>query len=93
MYVELTYAGENIEVTATTVSVINERQKVIISLLKKLETDDQYGIGLGNEYKNIKFGLYAAETLTAADGTKIPKDGLLDIIGIDESYQIIHIMV
>ena len=85
MYVELTYAGENIEVTATTVSVINERQKAIINLLKKLETDDQYGIGLGSEYQNIKFGLYAAETLTAADGTEIPKDGLLDIIGIDES--------
>lgn len=85
MYVELTYAGENIEVTATTVSVINERQKAIINLLKKLEIDDQYGIGLGSEYQNIKFGLYAAETLTAADGTEIPKDGLLDIIGIDES--------
>lgn len=85
MYVELTYASENIEVTATTVSVINERQKAIINLLKKLETDDQYGIGLGSEYQNIKFGLYAAETLTAADGTEIPKDGLLDIIGIDES--------
>ena len=85
MYVELTYAGENIEVTATTVSVINERQKAIINLLKKLETDDQYGIGLGSEYQNIKFGLYAAETLTAADGAEIPKDGLLDIIGIDES--------
>lgn len=85
MYAELTYAGETIEVTATTVSVINERQKAIINLLKKLETDDQYGIGLGSEYQNIKFGLYAAEVLTAADGTEIPKDGLLDIICIDES--------
>lgn len=85
IYAELTYAGETIELTTTMVSVVNERQKVIISLLKKLETDDQYGIGLGSEYQNIKFGLYAAETLTAADGTEIPKDGLLDIIGIDES--------
>ena len=57
----------------------------MISLLKKLESDDTYGVGLGEEYKNIRFGLYAAETLTAADGTEIPQDGLLEIVGIDEN--------
>lgn len=29
--------------------------------------------------------MYAAETLTAADGTEIPQDGLLEIVGIDEN--------
>ncbi len=82
---ELTYAGENVKITATTVSAINERQKVVISLLKALEKDEIYGIGISEEYKNIKFALYAAEDITAADNTVIPKDGLLDIISIDEN--------
>ncbi len=82
---ELTYAGENVKVTATTVSIVNERQKVVISLLKKLEKDDTYGIGMSEEYKNIRFGLYATETLISADGKEIPKDGLLDLIGVDEN--------
>lgn len=81
--VELVYAGQEVKITTTAASAVNERQKVVISLLKKLETDDHYGIGLGSEYENIKFGLYAAEAMTAADGTEIPKDGLLEIVGID----------
>lgn len=85
IYAELTYAGENIKITATTVSAVNERQKVIISLLKEMEQDDTFGIGLGDEYSNVKFGLYMADTITAADGTVIPKDGLLEIVSIDEN--------
>ena len=81
--VELVYAGQEVKITTTDASAVNERQKVVISLLKKLETDDHYGIGLGNEYESIKFGLYAAEAMTAADGTEIPKDGLIEIVGID----------
>lgn len=71
---ELTYAGEHVKITTVSETAINERQKVVISLLKKLETDEKYSIGLGEEYKNIQFGLYAAEALTAADGMQIPKD-------------------
>lgn len=82
---ELTYAGEQVKITTVSETAVNERQKVVISLLKKLESDDTYGVGLGEEYKNIRFGLYAAETLTAADGTEIPQDGLLEIVGIDEN--------
>lgn len=82
---ELTYAGEHVKITTVSETAINERQKVVISLLKKLETDEKYGIGLGEEYKNIQFGLYAAEALTAADGMQIPKDGLLEIAGIDKN--------
>ncbi len=81
--VELVYAGQEVKITTTAASAVNERQKVMISLLKKLETDDHYGIGLGSEYENIKFGLYAAEAMKAFDGTEIPKDGLLEIVGID----------
>ena len=81
--VELVYAGQEVKITTTVASAVNERQKVVISLLKQLEKDDTYGIGLGSEYENIKFGLYAAEAMKAADGTEIPKDGLLEIVGID----------
>lgn len=82
---ELTYAGEQVRITTVSETAVNERQKVVISLLKKLESDNTYGVGLGEEYKNIRFGLYAAEPLTAADGTEIPQDGLLEIVGIDEN--------
>ena len=83
--VELVYAGQEVKITTTAASAMNERQKVVISLLKQLEKDDTFGIGLGEEYKDIQFGLYLAEAITAADGTVIPKDGLLEIIGIDEN--------
>lgn len=81
--VELVYAGQEVTIATAAVTALNERQKVVIRLFKKLETDDHYGIGLGSEYQNIRFGLYVAEAVRAADGTEIPKDGLLEIAGPD----------
>ena len=52
-YVELTYAGENVEVTQVAVGLYDERQKVSLDLLKELETDELFGIGLGEEYQDI----------------------------------------
>ena len=83
--VELVYAGQDKKITTASATAQNERQKVVISLLKQLETDEHYGIGLGDEYANIQFGLYAAEDMTAADGARIPKDGLLEIVSIDKT--------
>lgn len=85
IFVELTYAGELVSITHTESEFINERQKVIISLIKELEKDDKFSIGKAKEYVGVKFGLYAAESLIAADGTEIPKDGLLEVIHIDEN--------
>ena len=73
---ELVYAGQNISVTETATSFVNERQKVEISLKKTLETSDLFGIGQNGELKNISFGLFAAEELVSASGTSIPADGL-----------------
>ena len=84
IYVELKYAGEMVSVTQSEGTFTNERQKVIISLIKELEKDDKFSIGKAKEYCGVKFGLYAAESLVAADGTEIPKDGLLEVIYIDE---------
>ena len=82
---ELVYAGQNVSVTETATSFVNERQKVEISLKKALETSDLFGIGQNGEMKNISFGLFAAEELVSASGTSIPADGLIEIVTLDES--------
>ena len=73
------------EITSASVGFVNERQKVEISLQKLLEQDETFSIGMNEEWKNITFGLFAAEELTAADGTSIPADGLIETIGVDEN--------
>ena len=82
---ELVYAGQNVSVTETATSFVNERQKVEISLNKTLETSDLFGIGQNGELKNISFGLFSAEELVSASGTSIPADGLIEIVTLDES--------
>lgn len=83
--VTLSYAGQEVEITSASVGFVNERQKVEISLRKLLEQDETFSIGMNEEWKNITFGLFAAEELTAADGTSIPADGLMETIGVDEN--------
>ena len=81
--VELVYAGQNIAVTETATSFYNERQRVEIDLIKRLMEDEAYGIGKNGEIFDVTFGLYAEKELTAADGTVIPADGLIEIISLD----------
>lgn len=83
--VELVYAGQNIAVVETSTGFYNERQRVYIDLVKSLAVDDAYGIGKNGEIFDVTFGLFAAEDLTAADGTVIPADGLIEIISLDEN--------
>lgn len=83
--VELTYAGQDVAVTETATSFVNERQKVKISLEKILEQDETFGIGKNDEIKNISFGLYAKEDIVSSSGTVIPADGLIEIITLDEN--------
>ena len=81
--VTLTYAGQNVSVTSTAITITNQRQKVVIDLLKVLEQDELFGIGMNGEISNVRFALYAAEDLTAADGSVIPQDGLLEILTLN----------
>ena len=81
--VELVYAGQEVDLTETAAGVYNERQKVELGLEETLELSEKFGIGSNNELANITFGLYAAEDLTAADGSVIPADGLLEIVSLD----------
>lgn len=86
--VELTYAGQNVKVTSTALSVYNERQKVSVSLSKTMEQDEIYGIGNNNEIKSVQFGIFADEDVKAADGTIIPKDSLVTFANCDENGKI-----
>ena len=81
--VELVYAGQEIAVTETSTDFYNERQRVEIDLVKSLETDESYGVGTNGEIRDVSFGLYTAEGLTAADGTEIPADSLLEVLSLD----------
>ena len=83
--VELTYAGETVDVTETAIELYNERQKAMLSLEKLLEKDSAFGIGENGEISSVQFGLYAAEKMTAADGSVIPTDALLETAGCDEN--------
>lgn len=82
---ELVYAGQEIEITETSASFYNERQKAAVSLDKALEQNTQFRIGMNGEISAVTFGLFATEDLTAADGSVIPADGLLEILSVDEN--------
>lgn len=82
---ELIYAGQEISVTETAVSVYNERQTATLSILKVLETNDLFGIGNKNEIMDVVFGLYAGEELVSTSGKAIPVDGLIEVITFDEN--------
>ena len=82
--IELTYSGQNEKVTNTSTSFTNDRQKAEIDLTKVLEQNEKFNIGSNAEIRNVAFGLYADEDLKAANGSVIPKDGLLEIITCNE---------
>ena len=84
--VELTYAGQEFEVRDTVNTAFeNEYQSVRISLSKVMESDELFGIYGKDCYTSIRFGLFAAEDITAADGSAIPADGLLSEVSLAEN--------
>ena len=83
--VELTYAGQEIAVRDTVQDNFqNDCQDVKIRLSKAMEHDEKYGIGNNKEYLSVRFGLFAAEDITAADDSVIPENGLIAEISLDE---------
>ena len=87
--VELTYAGQNISVTNTALSVYNERQKVTVSLLKELSQDERFKLGMNDEILSVQFGIYANEDIKAADGSVIPADSLITYGNCDENGKLV----
>lgn len=86
--VELTYAGQEIEIRDTIEKhFLNDYQGIEISLKKVMEHDETFGIGTNSEYKNVRFGLFADEEIIAADGTLIPENGLIAEVSLGEDMK------
>ncbi len=86
--VELAYAGQEIEIRDTVnSSFYNDYQGVEISLEKVMEDDELFDISAENYYPNVRFGLFADEEITAADGSVIPENGLIAEVSIDENMK------
>lgn len=80
--VELKYAGQEVEITDTSIDLDNDRQKAKIYLTKAIEKDELFGIEAIDVYDDVKFGLFADEEIKAADGSVIPAGGLIEVIGV-----------
>lgn len=87
--VELTYAGQNVSVTSTDISVYNERQKVSVSLKKVMAEDKTFRIGNNGEITSVRFGIYAGEDIKANNGYVIPKDALITFANCDKNGSIV----
>lgn len=85
---ELTYAGQNVSVTSTDLSVYNERQKVSVSLKKIMAEDKTFSIGNNGEITSVRFGIYADEDIKASNGDIIPKDALITFANCDKNGNI-----
>lgn len=85
-FVELVYAGQEVAVLDTVnTSFVNDYQGVEISLSKVMESDETFGISAENSAVNVRFGLFAAEEIAAADGSVIPADGLIAEVSLNEN--------
>lgn len=86
---ELTYAGQNVSVTSTYLSVYNDRQKISVSLKKIMAEDKTFGIGNNGEITSVRFGIYAGEDIKANNGNVIPKDALITFANCDKNGSIV----
>ena len=86
---ELTYAGQNVSVTSTDISVYNDRQKVSVSLKKIMAEDKKFSIGNNGEITSVRFGIYADEDIKASNGDVIPKDALITFANCDKNGSIV----
>ena len=87
--VELTYAGQNVSVTSTDISVYNDRQKVSVSLKKIMANDKTFGIGNNGEITSVRFGIYVDEDIKASNGDVIPKDAHITFANCDKNGSIV----
>lgn len=86
---ELIYAGQNVSVTSTDLSVYNDRQKVSVSLKKIMANDKTFGIGNNGEITSVRFGIYADEDIKSSNGDIIPKDALITFANCDKNGSIV----
>jgi SrtB family sortase len=82
LFVELAWAGQEVAIFDASFGIYDERQKVAVSLAKSMEADELFGIGEGDEYASVSFGLFASFDIFALDGSAIPKDGLVEAVSV-----------
>lgn len=80
--IEIQYAGQTVEAAETVGTPYDERQKGRVSFQKTMEQDELFNAGTHDEILDVQFGLFAAEKLTAPDGSVIPEDGLIEILSV-----------
>lgn len=86
--VELSYAGQEVTVRDTVnAPFVNNYQGIKITLEKVMENDELFGISTENCRQNVRFGLFAAEEITAADGSSIPENGLIAEVSLDKNMK------
>jgi len=82
MHAVLTYAGQTTSLVSVQLQWQNIRQRADVSFTKDMET----ATGSATKpFTMVVYGLYAAESLTAADGTAVPADGLLQVVYLDDT--------
>lgn len=75
---------DKVQVVTETVTGENDRQTFEITLKKEMEQSEYYPDT--EAYKNVIFGVFAAEDITDINGNVVlEKDSLVDCIGIDEN--------
>lgn len=76
-YVYLNNLDEENRCVTKNVTYYNNRQKVHVTVDKSMEQIEKYNIGYSGEVAQVKFGIYAARSITAVNGNKVPQGGLL----------------
>ena len=83
--VEIKYAGQNVRLSDTVkADFVNDYQGVKITIGKVMERDDKFDVGTSEDITSVRFGLFAAEEIVAADGSAIPKDGMITFVTVNE---------
>ncbi len=85
---ELKYKGQKIEFSTDKLDAQDTKQKANVTLSKSIEDDVLYGYDKNNLYKDIAFGIYADEEITAADGTILPATGLVEVFTLEKSGEL-----
>jgi len=73
--VSLTFAGQNVEVTTSEITVRNARQRIEIELTKRMEGHETF-----DRFEDVIFGLFAAEDIYSEDGELLIAAGSMVIM-------------
>lgn len=80
----LSYEGQEVSITSTSVDIGNAYQSANISFSKSFnELNRLLNFGVTPDYSKVVFGLYAAENYTALDGSTILEGSLISVTTIN----------